>query len=761
MFEFKPNEEISKSNTLKEHQIMEERNEREQEISESFNILLQQEVPNVSQNDFDIILNQYQEEAKKGDIHKQFNLGWIYDKGYGVPVDEVEAVKWYTLAAQAGHSIAQFNLIVMSLDDRRSIKNINLAVEYAKKIVLQKAMPEARVLLGYLHEIGVGFPQKFETAVQLYRQASAEECAEAYYRLSLCYRYGKGVEKDIYFEQHWLDKAIQKEHPGALVKMGIKLEKEANSKKSKKLYSEACSYFEKAALKNDPVALHKLGERCNDHELDDWRHRDDKKAKFFFEKSAQQNYAPAQLALGKLFQANKYGQNLPESKRIANRELAVKCLRNVASYGNPEAQEMLAEILLFEFGKLSTEEIQKEGSQWLYKALDQGYGNNTLAKLKGAKKKGELEEVKISDLEERYKLGLEKRYKQGYTIKDLKRQLQPKNNTLFFLTFPIVEPEITLLSVVEKDQYDIYQAYITIPGLNIARINTKALIMALEKAHFKFAKKILTLQADLHINEMNEKSLTPLELAIGASQSELVALILKRQNLNINLNHPLLQAVKEHEEQIVSLLLSVPMLDINATQAPGTETALWIAAKNGNVQIVNILLRHDDINVDYRCNKLTVDELKLHEKDKKIKLTAQEIAQDYGHEDIANMIQEYKKIKVFKERENATKHRQALKKVTSVHPEYTNPDPTHFFPDENNLIIRLQVLEKEVQLLKEQSQKQFDAQMLQHQKNNQLITMQLDELFVLFKSFLSVSKEEGKDESRKKLKALFEKSENK
>ena len=53
------------------------------------------------------------ERAKHGDAAAQYNLGWMYDDGVGVPPDEDEAARWYRLAAEQGHVRAQFNLGVM------------------------------------------------------------------------------------------------------------------------------------------------------------------------------------------------------------------------------------------------------------------------------------------------------------------------------------------------------------------------------------------------------------------------------------------------------------------------------------------------------------------------------------------------------------------------------------------------------------------------------------------------------------------------
>ena len=51
--------------------------------------------------------------CRAGPAVAQFNLGFMYDSGQGVPQDYAEAVKWYRHGCRAGHASAQFNLGVM------------------------------------------------------------------------------------------------------------------------------------------------------------------------------------------------------------------------------------------------------------------------------------------------------------------------------------------------------------------------------------------------------------------------------------------------------------------------------------------------------------------------------------------------------------------------------------------------------------------------------------------------------------------------
>ena len=51
--------------------------------------------------------------AKNGDTEAQFNLGFMYHQGQGVPQNYAEAMKWYRKAADQGLAEAQFNLAGM------------------------------------------------------------------------------------------------------------------------------------------------------------------------------------------------------------------------------------------------------------------------------------------------------------------------------------------------------------------------------------------------------------------------------------------------------------------------------------------------------------------------------------------------------------------------------------------------------------------------------------------------------------------------
>ena len=51
--------------------------------------------------------------AQLSEASAQFNLGYMYDEGQGVPQDHAEAVRWYRKATDQGRDDAQFNLACM------------------------------------------------------------------------------------------------------------------------------------------------------------------------------------------------------------------------------------------------------------------------------------------------------------------------------------------------------------------------------------------------------------------------------------------------------------------------------------------------------------------------------------------------------------------------------------------------------------------------------------------------------------------------
>jgi len=97
--------------------------------------------------------------ADQGDAVAQFNLGFMYESGNGVPENNAEAVEWYRKAAEQGISEAQYNL-------------------------------------AHMYQNGEGVPENDSEAVKWYRKAADQGYSGAQYNLGVMYATGEGVPEN-------------------------------------------------------------------------------------------------------------------------------------------------------------------------------------------------------------------------------------------------------------------------------------------------------------------------------------------------------------------------------------------------------------------------------------------------------------------------------------------------------------------------------------------------------------------------------------
>ncbi len=93
--------------------------------------------------------------AREGDVRAQSNLGYLYEKGKGVPQDHVEAVSWYRKAADNGDAKAQFNLAIMYINGEGVFRNYRQAATWFRKAADQ-GHTKAQYSLGSMASTGRG-----------------------------------------------------------------------------------------------------------------------------------------------------------------------------------------------------------------------------------------------------------------------------------------------------------------------------------------------------------------------------------------------------------------------------------------------------------------------------------------------------------------------------------------------------------------------------------------------------------------------------
>ena len=122
--------------------------------------------------------------AEQGVAAAQFNLGFMYRNGEGVPENDAEAVKWYRKASDQGLAEAQYSL-------------------------------------GFMYDTGSGVPENDAEAVKWYRKAAAQGAADAQYNLGLMYAYGEGVPENNIRAYVWWSTAKTQGHADAASNIDI------------------------------------------------------------------------------------------------------------------------------------------------------------------------------------------------------------------------------------------------------------------------------------------------------------------------------------------------------------------------------------------------------------------------------------------------------------------------------------------------------------------------------------------------------------
>ena len=147
-------------------------------------------------------LQQLKQLAQQGDIKSQLKLGAYYQMGIapngfdgGVPKDNNEAIKWYTMAASKGSSEALMLLGQCYLN----LKNINEAIKWYT-LAVDKGNKQALMSLGQCYRALNDFKQEikcYTKAIAAGNVSAKNLLAECYQTFGSKYKNGRGVDKDL------------------------------------------------------------------------------------------------------------------------------------------------------------------------------------------------------------------------------------------------------------------------------------------------------------------------------------------------------------------------------------------------------------------------------------------------------------------------------------------------------------------------------------------------------------------------------------
>ena len=102
-------------------------------------------------------------DASLGDDKAQYNLGIMYKKGLGVPVNNNEAFSWFFLSANQGNILANYALGHSYLKGSGIKQNYKLALKAFKYSALREH-PTSRLLIGNMYYQGQGIIVSYSRA---------------------------------------------------------------------------------------------------------------------------------------------------------------------------------------------------------------------------------------------------------------------------------------------------------------------------------------------------------------------------------------------------------------------------------------------------------------------------------------------------------------------------------------------------------------------------------------------------------------------
>ncbi len=135
----------------------------------------------------------YELGAKANDPVSKYNLGLIYEKGKGEPVNAAKAKDLYLQAAEDGHTQAMVQLAGFYFNGIAGPRDHQQALNWYRKAA-EKGDRDALYQLGLMSETGVGTKLDFDDSIKYYEQSAQKGDAKAMMALARMYQYGIGVD---------------------------------------------------------------------------------------------------------------------------------------------------------------------------------------------------------------------------------------------------------------------------------------------------------------------------------------------------------------------------------------------------------------------------------------------------------------------------------------------------------------------------------------------------------------------------------------
>jgi len=138
----------------------------------------------------------YTELAEENDANAQTSLGFMYQNGQGCEKDDVKAVEFYKLAAEAKQPFALFNLAILYMNGLCGLEHDQFKAHDLHMQAAEREVPPAMYEVALMLERGLGCIQNYSEAAFWYEEGAKRGHLESFNNLGALYKEGHGVDQD-------------------------------------------------------------------------------------------------------------------------------------------------------------------------------------------------------------------------------------------------------------------------------------------------------------------------------------------------------------------------------------------------------------------------------------------------------------------------------------------------------------------------------------------------------------------------------------
>jgi len=147
--------------------------------------------------------------AYSDNVEAAYHLGELYRTDTSIGPDLQRAATYYRVAANGGHSLAQFRIATLYYEGTGVSQDFGRAARYTQSAANQD-LPDAQFLIGYMYLRGEGVSQDYAAALNYLGKASGNGYLSANLHIGDMYAQGLGVEQNLHEAFKWYNQAVQR-----------------------------------------------------------------------------------------------------------------------------------------------------------------------------------------------------------------------------------------------------------------------------------------------------------------------------------------------------------------------------------------------------------------------------------------------------------------------------------------------------------------------------------------------------------------------